>query len=183
MRRVDLAGARELAAADLAEHLADVALERGLAGQEAIKGGAQAVDVAAGTEAIQVAGGLLGAHVGGVPRADAGQGLGAAAGRAGHQGPLAAVAGASDSPERLGQAPIDHERLSVLAHDHVARLDVPVEDAPAVGVFDGVADVDEPPQQVVQLQRAAAGVAPSVGSAWKRSIASFRVSPRMNRIA
>ena len=30
----------------------------------------------------------------------------------------------------------------------------------AVGVLDGVADVDEPPQQVAELERAAAGVAP-----------------------
>ena len=48
--RVELAGPRELAASDLAEHLADVALEGGLAGQQAVEGGAQAVDVAAGPE-------------------------------------------------------------------------------------------------------------------------------------
>ena len=67
---------------------------------------------------------------------------------------------ASDFSERLGQAPIDHQRLAVLADDHVSRLDVAMEHAPAVGVLDGVADVDEPPQQVAQLERAAAGVAP-----------------------
>ena len=160
MRRVELAGARELAAPDLAEHLADVALEGGLAGQQAVEGGAQAVDVAARPEAIELAGGLLGAHVGGRAQGAAGQGLGAAAGRAGHQRPLAAVDGRLGLSQRLGQAPIDHERLAVLADDHVARLDVAMEHAPAVGVLDGVADVDEPPQQVAQLERAAARVAP-----------------------
>ncbi len=48
----------------------------------------------------------------------------------------------------------------MLADDHVCRLDVAMEHAPAVGVLDGVANVDEPPQQVAQLERAAAVVAP-----------------------
>ena len=48
----------------------------------------------------------------------------------------------------------------MLADDDVARLDVAVEYAPAVGVLDGVANVDEPTQQVAQLERAAAGVGP-----------------------
>ena len=46
----------------------------------------------------------------------------------------------------------------MLADDDVARLDVAVQDAAAVRVLDRVADVDEPPQQLAQLQRAAAGV-------------------------
>ena len=36
----------------------------------------------------------------------------------------------------------------MLADDDVARLDVAVQDAPAVGVVDGVADVEEPPEQL-----------------------------------
>ena len=46
----------------------------------------------------------------------------------------------------------------MLADDDVARLDVAVQHAAAVGVVDRVADVDEPPQQLAQLQRPAAGV-------------------------
>ena len=80
-----------------------------------------------------------------------------AAGRAGHQRPLARATGLG--PARgLGQAPVDDQRLAVLADDDVARLDVAVQHAPAVGVVDRVADVEEPPQQLAQLQRAAAGV-------------------------
>ena len=65
-----------------------VALERGLAGEQAIERGAQAVDVRARAEAVEVAGGLLGAHVGRRAQRRAGQRLGAAAGRRGHQRPL-----------------------------------------------------------------------------------------------
>ena len=68
------------------------------------------------------------------------------------------VAARLDPAQRLGQAPVDHQRLAVLADDDVARLDVAVQDAAAVGVVDRVADVDEPPQELAQLQRPAAGV-------------------------
>src|SRR5690242_14151515 len=40
----------------------------------------------------------------------------------------------------------------MLAQDDVARLDVAMKDATAVRIVDGVADVDEPPQQLAQLQ-------------------------------
>ena len=45
---------------------------------------------------------------------------------------------------RLGQPPVDHKRLAVLADDDVAWLDVAVEYAAAVRVLDGIADVEEP---------------------------------------
>ena len=77
----------------------------------------------------------------------------------GHQRPLAGAGAGSARPSGLGQAPVDHQRLAVLADDHVARLDVAVQHAPAVGVVDRVADVDEPPQELPQLQRPPAGVA------------------------
>ena len=48
----------------------------------------------------------------------------------------------------LGQAPVHHQRLAVVAQHDVRRLQVAVHDAPAVGVVDGVADVDEPAQQL-----------------------------------
>ena len=63
--------------------------------------------------------------------------------------------------QRLGQPPVDHQRLAVLAHDDVRRLDVAVQDAAAVGVVDRVAYVDEPAQQFPELERPMAGVASS----------------------
>ena len=51
-----------------------VAAERGLAGQQGVEDGAQAVDVAGGGDRSAVAGGLLGRHVG--RRAEDGPGMG-----------------------------------------------------------------------------------------------------------
>ena len=62
------------------------------------------------------------------------------------------------SAQGLGQAPVDHQGLTVLPHDDIGWLDVAVEHPAAVRVVDRVADVGEPPQQLSQLQRAAAGV-------------------------
>ena len=58
----------------------------------------------------------------------------------------------------LGQPPVDHQRLAVLAQDDVGRLDVAMDHAAGVGVIDGVADVEEAAEQLAQFQRAAAGV-------------------------
>ena len=66
----------------------------------------------------------------------------------------------SAAAHRLGQAPVDHQGLAVLADDDVARLDVAVQDAPAVGVVDRVADVDEPPQQLAAAPATAGRVLP-----------------------
>ena len=74
----------------------------------------------------------------------------------GPEGPLVGRRAGLAVAHRLGQAPVDHERLAVLAHDHVARLDVAVEHAPAVGVVDRVADVEEPAQELAAA-RATAG--------------------------
>jgi hypothetical protein len=46
----------------------------------------------------------------------------------------------------------------VLADDDVPWLDVAVQNAPAVGVFDGIADVGEPPQELAQFERVSARV-------------------------
>ena len=116
-----------------------------------------------------------------MPRRRAGQRLGAAAGRARHEHSL--LGAGLGLAGGLGQAPVHHQRLAMLAHDDVARLEVAVQHAPAVGVVDGVADVHESPQQLAQLQRPPAGVFFSVSSAWKCSMASLRLSPRMNRMA
>ncbi len=157
--RVELSGSGEVAAADLAEDLADIALEGGPARKEAVERRAQAVDVRPRPEVLELAGGLLGAHVGGGAHGAARQRLGATAGRAGHQGALAEFARGVGLSQGLGEPPVDDKGLAVLADDDVCGLDVAVQHAARVGVLDGVADVDEPPEQLAKLQRAAAGVA------------------------
>ena len=61
-------------------------------------------------------------------------------------------------PLGLGQPPVDDEGLAVLADDHVAGLDVAVEDTSAVGVFDRVADVGEATEELAEGQRPGSGV-------------------------
>src|SRR5262249_11554999 len=73
----------------LAEPRAGPPVERGPAGQQAVQRGAQRVDVGPRPGPVEVAGRLLGAHVGGRPQRRAGERLGAAAGGAGGQRPLA----------------------------------------------------------------------------------------------
>ena len=46
----------------------------------------------------------------------------------------------------------------MIANDDIRGLDIPVQHTPAVGIVDGVADVEEPPQDLPQLERPAAGV-------------------------
>ena len=103
-RRVELPRRRELAPLHGPEHLADVvALERRPAGQQAVERRAQAVDVARGPEALEVARGLLGAHVGRRAQRRAGQRLGAAAGRAGHQRSARPTTRARPGPSALAR--------------------------------------------------------------------------------
>ena len=64
---------------------------------------------------------------------------------------------ASDFPSGLARPQSTTSVSPCLPTITFARLDVPMKHAPAVGVLDGVADVDEPTQQVAQLERAAAG--------------------------
>ena len=185
-------------------------LEGRLAGQAGSRGLRQAVDVAARPEALEVTRGLLRAHVGRRPERRARQ--------ASRADPLT-VGGDQRSARRsqsrlepgpaLGQPPVDHQRLAVRADDDVRRLDVAVQHAAAVRVVDGVADVEEPPQELAELKFPVALGWRRVGGtlvlrglgrperrrirqgqpdlprpgAWNRSIASLRLSPLMNRIA
>ena len=115
-------------------HLEDiVAPERRPAGQKAIEGGAQRVDVAARPEAVEVAAGLLGAHISWSAQGTSRQCLGTAAGRARDQRPLTRIAARLDLTERLGEPPVDDEGLAVLAHDDVARLDITMQHATRCG--------------------------------------------------
>ena len=60
---------------------------------------------------------------------------------------------------RLGQAPVDHEGLTVAADDDVARFDVAMEDATTVGILNGVAYISEAPEETTKLERSLARIA------------------------
>ena len=184
-RRVKRSGRHEVAPLHLAEHLADIiTLERRPAGEQAVERRAQAVDVRPRAQPVQFAARLLRAHVGRRAQRAARKRLGRPARRGRDERPLAALLARLDPAQRLGQAPVHHQRLAVLADDDVARLDVPVQDAAAVGVVDGVADVGEPSRSSLRsASERPAGSLVRVASPWNRSIASLRLSPLMNRIA
>ena len=182
-RGVELPRRREVALADGADRAQVVCLDRRLAREQAIERRAQAIHVGPRADPLEVAGRLLGAHVGGRPQRRAGERLGRAAGRRRSQGALVRRQARLRPARRLGQAPVDDQRLAILADDDVGRLDVAVDHAAGVGVLDGVADVDEPPQERPQGERRRPGSSFIIGSAWKAAMASLRVSPRMNRMA
>ena len=78
----------------------------------------------------------------------------------------------------LGQSPVDHQGLAVGAQHDIGRLQVAMDHAPAVGVGDRVADVDEPAQELAEGQGALGRIAAECASArWNRSMASLRLSP------
>ncbi len=170
---LELARRREVAPLDLAEQLDDVGVGKGgPAGQQAVEGGAQAVDVAGRTQLVNPAGGLLGAHVGrgSQPRPELRPAHVAA--RLGDQGAVVQRrrrrCGLSPT-HALGQAPVDDQGLAVLAQHDVARLEVAMEHAAAVGVVDGVADVEEPAQELLvqrQSRPRATGAAAFTPRAW-----------------
>ncbi len=131
--------------------------------QQAIEGRAQAVDVAGRADPVQVARGLLGAHVLRRPQRRAG---------AGQRGRIAADRDRRDrcpSPhparaidDRLGEPPVDHERLAEPAEHDVVGLEVAVHDAAAVRVGDRVAGVDQAAQQPAEGDLAPARLARGV---------------------
>ena len=97
--------------------------------------------------------------------------------------PQARLARALRRADDLGQAPVDHQRLAVLADHDIARLDVAVEHAPAVGISDRVADIQEPSQQLLDLQRPLARAAPGRFGAVESLDRLAEAIPLMNRIA
>ena len=63
------------------------------------------------------------------------------------------VCSPTDGPAHgLGQSPIHHQRLAVLAQDDVRRLHIPMDHAAGVGVIDGVAHVEEAAEQLAELE-------------------------------
>ena len=115
-------GRGKLAPLDLAKHLAEVfALERRPPGEQAVERRPQAVDIRPRSQPVQFAAGLLGAHVSRRAQRRARERLGRAARGGRDEGALAALLAGLDPPQRLGQAPVDHQGLAVLADDDVAR--------------------------------------------------------------
>ena len=53
--------------------------------------------------------------------------------------------------DRLGQSPVDDERFAILPEHDVARLQVAVQHAPAMGVGHRVADVEEATQELAEF--------------------------------
>jgi hypothetical protein len=158
-RRVEVPGRFEVPPLDLAENLAEIiALERLAAGEKAIHRRAERVDVRPRPQPVEFAAGLFRAHVGRRAQGAARQRRGRPAPGGRDQCALAALLAGLDPAHRLGQPPVDHQRLAVLADDDIARLDVAVQDATAVRVVDRITDVGEPPQELAQLKRSAAGV-------------------------
>ena len=114
-----------------------------------IKRRPEAVDIGRRAEFVQLAGRLLGTHVG--RRADrrALHRLHRTAQR-GRRSQRSGVGPDLALAQRLGQTPVDDERLAVLTDHDVARLQIPVQHAPAVRVVHRVADDDEPTQKLPQ---------------------------------
>ena len=53
--------------------------------------------------------------------------------------------------DHLGQPPVDDQRLAVTPQHDIGRLQVAVQNAAAMGVVDGVADVEEAAEQLPEL--------------------------------
>src|SRR6185369_13605014 len=60
----------------------------------------------------------------------------------------------------LGQSPVHHQRFAIVTQHHVARLEVTVKNSAAVSIGYRIADVEEPAEQLPELE-----VVPPVGRA------------------
>ena len=119
-RVVDLPGRTGLGGGDLLQDLrVRVAPERPPPGQQLVEDHAQAEDVRAAIDPVPLAPGLLGAHVGGVPASPA---------------PLPKSSSLSASPKSATT------RLARGVDQDVGGLDVPVDQAPGVGVVQRLGD-------------------------------------------
>ena len=102
--------------------------------------------------------GLLGTHECRSSQRRARQRLGAAAARGRNQGTLLLHHVGSGPADGLGQAPVDDEGFTMFTDDDIAGLQVAVEHAAAVRIFDRVADVQEAAQELLLFERATAGI-------------------------
>ncbi len=153
-RRVDLARRRKRPILNVAKHSAQIGpRKRRVARQQRIERRPQTVDVRARPEGFEITTDLLGAHVGWRSQNRTWQGRGGTTGRGRHQDPFVASRRGLRFAHRFGQPPVNDQRLAVLADDHVGWFQVAMEDPSAVGIIDGVANVDEPSEQIAERQR------------------------------
>ena len=111
---------------------------RGASGHELVQDRAQEVDVGPGPDPRALAVRQLGRHVG---RRPAG---GLQGGPVGDRGLFAGLTHVDR------EAPVHHEDLTELAEHHILGLEVVVDDEAAVGEGDGVADLDQDPEVILE---------------------------------
>ena len=100
-------------------------------GEEVVEEGGEHVDVGVEVDLLKGAVGLFGGHVAG-GAADDGAG-----------GGVGEMGGGVGGGDEGGESPVEEVQVAKVADHDVGGFDVEVEDAFGVGVFDGVADVEE----------------------------------------
>jgi hypothetical protein len=107
-------------------------------GQQFVGDDAKGVDVGSRIDQIGIAGDLLRAHIGN---------------RANHLTGAGVQRRADVGVDGAGQTEVEHLRLTRRVDEDVRRLEIAMDDAFLVGVFDRVADLDEQPQTFRDAQR------------------------------
>ena len=156
---VELTRRRIIAALHLLEYFLRLSLECLAAREQAVQDRAQAVHVARGADCLEVARGLLGTHVDNrAQHRPEERPVGIGQRQARERVPRSAARGIL-TPDDFDQPPVENERLPVQTQHDVAGLQVAVDESPAVCVRHGIAHVENPPQQFMQLERALSGIA------------------------
>ena len=161
-----------------------VSLERGHSGKQAVEGRAETVDIGPRTQWSMSPRGLLGTHIGWGAQARAGQRLGRAAGRRWDSASARPATG-SVRPDALASPQSTTKRLTVLAEHDVAGLDVAMQARRGYGRSRSHCRrrVNRRSSLRSSSDRLPGIVVFGASWAWKRSMASLRLSPRMNRMA
>ena len=136
------------------EHVAHrLAVEEPAAGEHLVEHDAEGPDV--GATIRRPAARLLRRHVGGGAEDEAGGGAGAGEGGRLREGRRAAGTGVVVPAPRLGEAEVEHLDLSVGRQLHVRRLEVAVDDALLVRLFERLGDLPGDDDGLVRRQRPA----------------------------
>ncbi len=118
-------------------------VERGLPRQQAVERGPKAVHIACGAQLGEPARCLFRAHVARRAHRRACPGIRSATGRDWRErDPIRC--GLHIDGSRLGQSPVDHQRLAILVQNDVRRFQVAVEDSATVRVSHRVTHIHEP---------------------------------------
>ena len=113
----------------------------------------QAVNVRPRAKLVKIAPSLFRRHVRRRPHRRARQCFRASTGRRRQEHPFVATRETGLCLAKgLGEPPVDHKGLAIFADDHIARFDIAVENSPRVSVVNGIADVEEPPEQPAELE-------------------------------